>query len=82
MKIEILEKCKTVNNQPVKPKSIMEIDANTARNLIKKGFAAPADDEAKKLDLELGSRLTAVQAQANIANILSKRAQQKQRVAA
>lgn len=73
MKIKILDGCKTVNGKPVKIGDIVDTDANTARNLIKKNFAAAADDEAKKLDLEAGSQLTAHQAQVRIAQIVAAR---------
>lgn len=88
MKIKIQDRCKTINNQPVKVGDIVDVDANTARNLIKKLYASAADDEAKKLDLDTKSLLSASQAQTQIAATLSRREaakaadQKRQRVAA
>lgn len=63
MKIKITT-AKTLHNQPVKADSIHETDENTARNLIKKGFAVAHDEEAKGVNLEDPSRLSEEQAEA------------------
>lgn len=64
MQIKIQDKCRLVNGKPVKTGDLIETDANTARNLILKGFATPADKEAEKLSGK--SILSATQAQAQI----------------
>lgn len=79
MKIKTTDKCKSIDNKPVKPDSVHDVDSNTARNLIKKGFATAADDEAKRLDLEESSRLTEDQADANAEKIADKREADKEK---
>lgn len=70
---------RTVNGIIAKPDSIHEVDSNTARNLIKKGYAIAADDEAKKINLEEPSRLTEEQADANAEKIQDKREADKEK---
>lgn len=77
MKIKTNERCKTVDNVPVKPGTIVDVDSNTARNLINKGFAEAADSEANKLNLKRRSRLTAPQARASVEKIIDLRAKAK-----
>lgn len=57
---------RTLHNKPVKADSVHETDENTARNLIKKGFAVAADDEAKSVDLQESSRLSEEQAETQV----------------
>lgn len=77
MKIKTTAKCKTIDNKPVTEGKTYEVDSNTARNLIKKGMATAADDEAKDLDLEIPSRLTEEQAIERSEALDTKRAEQK-----
>jgi len=75
MKIKIQDGCKTVNGKAVKIGEVVETDANTARNLIKKRFATAADAEAERLNLEVNSVQTPLAAQANITRTLLLRKQ-------
>jgi hypothetical protein len=77
MKIKTTDKCKTVDGAKVKPGDIVETDANTARNLIKKGFAEPHDAESKALDLDEKSVLSAAAAQEQIAEAVAEKEAKK-----
>jgi hypothetical protein len=77
MKIKITT-AKTLHNKPVKPESIHETDENTARNLIKKGFAVAHDEEAKAVNLEDPSRLSEEQADAQAETLHDKKMAEKE----
>lgn len=79
MKIKVTDKCRTLNGVAVKADSIHEVESHIARNLIKKGFAVPHDDEAKRIDLDEPSRLTEEQADANAEAIHDKRLADKEK---
>lgn len=82
MKIKIInERCKTVDNIPVKVGDVVDADSNTTRNLIKKGWVEAADSEAKKVNLDRRSRLSASQARNHVTKVLSLREKEKQAAA-
>lgn len=76
MKIKITS-AKTLHNKPVKPDSVHETDENTARNLIKKGFAVAHDDQAKGVNLEDPSRLSEEAAEVQIEEQVAAREEKK-----
>lgn len=63
----------TVNNQPVKVGDTVDVDANTFRNLAKKGILEAADAESKAVSLDTPSRLSEAGAEASIERIETER---------
>lgn len=65
--------CTHVNNEPVKPGDVVEVDRATARNLINKGYADPADAAAKELNLKTRSIVTKRMAAQRVDRVIAER---------